>query len=49
MIAIESSKKLVAFSGARSAVSALSRWMCGSTNDGVVRQQVASISRMPRS
>src|SRR2546422_1884124 len=49
MIAMESSKKFVGFSRARSAVSALSRWMCGSTKDGVVRQPPASISRVARS
>src|SRR3989440_8317958 len=49
MIAMESSKKFVGFSRARSAVSALSRWMCGSTKDGVVRRPPASISCVARS
>src|SRR5688500_6086217 len=49
MIAMDSSKMFVEFSRARSAVSALSRWMCGSTKDGVVRRPPASISRVARS
>jgi hypothetical protein len=44
MMAIDSSKTLVGFSRARSAVRALSRWMWGSTNDGVVRRPAASTS-----
>src|SRR3989442_12708708 len=46
MIAMDSSKRFVGFSRARSAVSALSRWMRGSTKDGVVRHPPASISRV---
>src|SRR6266404_1625381 len=34
MMAMDSSKTLVGFSRARSAVRALSRWMWGSTNEG---------------
>ena len=36
--------RVAALSRARSAMRALSRWMCGSTNDGVVRRLTASIS-----
>src|SRR2546427_5992956 len=43
---MDSSKRFVGFSRARSAVSALSRGMCGSTKDGVVRHPPASISRV---
>src|SRR2546422_885691 len=46
MIAMYSWKRLVGSSRAGWAVSALSRGMCGSTKDGVVRPPPASISRV---